>query len=41
MAKAVKKAKKPNDKLAVKGSFLDIMKAAGKQANKKSGKKPS
>ena len=43
MAKAIKKAslKKPKeDKIAVNGSFLDIMKAAGKQANKKSAKKP-
>ena len=31
---------KYDEKLAVNGSFLDIMKAAGKQANKKSAKKP-
>jgi len=47
MAKTVKKkAKKKNnrangynEKLAVKGSFLDIMKASAKDANKKSAKK--
>lgn len=42
MAKAIKKAspKKPKqDTIAVNGSFLDIMKAAGKQATKKSAKK--
>jgi len=40
MAKAVKKktAKKANT-LAVNGSFLDIMQASVKQANKKSAKK--
>lgn len=41
MAKAVKKAKKKKrgqyeQKLAVNGGFLDIMKAASKQANSKS-----
>ena len=41
MAKAVKKAKKPvrgkyNEKLAVNGSFMDIMKASAKHANNKS-----
>lgn len=48
MAKAIKKdkAKKPrptnyDDKLAVNGSFLDIMKAAVKDANNKSVKKSS
>lgn len=42
MAKAIKKAKKPkDDKLAVTGSFMDIMKAAVKQADKKSAKKPA
>jgi hypothetical protein len=39
MAKKVKTKKKPrpekyDDKLAVSGSFLDVMKAAGKHANK-------
>lgn len=43
MAKAVKKAKKKKrgqyeEKLAVNGGFLDIMKAAGKHANIKSAK---
>ena len=45
MAKAKKAAKKAaikKDKpLAVNGSFLDIMKAAGKHANNKSAKKAS
>ena len=46
MAKAVKKAKKPgrgkyDEKLAVNGTFLDIMKAAAKNANDKSVKKTS
>ena len=46
MAKAGKKAKKKargkyDEKLAVNGGFLDIMKAAGKDANTKSGKKPA
>ncbi|MEO8771859.1 MAG: hypothetical protein ABI402_17310 [Ferruginibacter sp.] len=43
MAKAIKKAspKKPvkSNSIAVNGSFLDIMKAAGKQAKKRSAKK--
>lgn len=44
MAKAIKKSKKKirgqyEEKLAVNGGFLDIMKAAGKQANTKSAKK--
>ena len=46
MAKAVKKVKKKvrgkyDEKLAVNGGFLDIMKAAGKDANTKSAIKPS
>jgi len=46
MAKAAKKSKtkRPkeyNDKLAVNGSFLDIMHAAAKNANDKSAKKKS
>lgn len=46
MAKATKKAKKKprgkyEEKLAIVGSFIDIMKAAGKQANTKSAKKPA
>jgi hypothetical protein len=42
MAKAKPKKERPpkyDEKLAVKGSFLDIMKAAGKDANSKSVKK--
>jgi hypothetical protein len=44
MAKAKKKikpkrAEKYDDKLAVNGTFLDIMKASAKDANKKSAKK--
>ena len=46
MAKAVKKIKKKDrgqyqEKLAVNGGFLDIMKAASQQANNKSAKKPT
>jgi hypothetical protein len=48
MAKAVKKAKpkkerpaKYDEKLAVKGSFLDIVKASVKHAENNSAKKPS
>ncbi|HTC00163.1 MAG TPA: hypothetical protein VK705_05725 [Ferruginibacter sp.] len=48
MAKAVKKAKpkkerpaKYDEKLAVNGSFLDIMKAAAKHAQNNSAKKSS
>ena len=44
MAKKVKTKKKPrpekyDDKLAVSGSFLDVMKAAAKNANDKNVKK--
>ena len=43
MAKAIKKVIKKKalkeDKLPINGSFLDIMQAAVKQANKKSAKK--
>lgn len=44
MAKAVKKAKKIHrgkydEKMAVSGSFLDVVKAAAKNANSKSAKK--
>jgi len=47
MAKATdRKPKKPrankyDEKLEVSGSFLDVMKAAAKNANNKSGKKTS
>jgi hypothetical protein len=48
MAKAVKKAKpkkdrggKYDEKMAVKGSFLDIVKASVKHAENNSAKKPS
>ncbi|HEY5368793.1 MAG TPA: hypothetical protein VIJ75_07360 [Hanamia sp.] len=47
MAKSVKKkdskkrSDKYNEKLAVTGSFLDVMKAAAKNANNKSAKKNS
>ena len=46
MAKAVKKVKKKvrgkyDEKLAVNGSFIDILKAAGKDANVKSPNKSS
>ena len=36
-----KRAKKYDDKLAVNGSFLDVVKAAAKNANTKSVKKVS